>query len=257
MKFIYTMKIFTGTILCLSLLTQVANRQTYSFRNYGAENNIPNGFIYTINQSDDGFLWVGTGNGLSRFDGYNFYPVQFPDSSQLRIITAGLKDKNGTLWFGCNDGSVYRSDKNSLIEIKLSSEKAISALAEGTDGLIYVIPQGKAIFSINPSMADKIHKYSFSEDPIMDSAVFAGKHKLLVGTQENLLVCSLDKDSVVVSGVIEGFDYSAITSIHQMGDSSNFVVGTDGNGLFKLHLSDIGNTLSRFKNSPELESLSI
>jgi ligand-binding sensor domain-containing protein len=143
MKFKYTMKIFAGTLLCLSLFSQVANSQTYSFKNYGAEDNIPNGFIYTIEQSDDGFLWVGTGNGLVRFDGYNFYPVQFPDSSQLRIITSSLKDKKGTLWFGCNDGSLYRSDKNFLIEIKLSNEKEISALAEGPDGLIYVIPQGK------------------------------------------------------------------------------------------------------------------
>ena len=63
-----------------------------------------NGFIYTIDQSDDGFLWVGTGNGLDRFDGYNFFHVQFPDSSQLRFTTSSLKDKNGTLWFGCNDG---------------------------------------------------------------------------------------------------------------------------------------------------------
>ena len=257
MKFIHTMKIFAGTLLCLSLLSQVANSQTYSFKNYGAENNIPSGFIYTIVQSDDGFLWVGTGNGLARFDGYNFYPVQFPDSSQLRIITSGLKDKNGTLWFGCNDGSVYRSNKNSLIEIKLSNEKAISAFAEGPDGLIYVIPQGKAIFSINPSMSDKIHKFTFSEDNILESAVFAGKQKLLIGTQENLLICDLDEDAVLVSGVIEGFDYSAITSILQVGDSSDFVVGTDGSGLYKLHLSDMGNTLTRFKNNPELESLSI
>jgi ligand-binding sensor domain-containing protein len=146
MKFIHTMKIFAGTLLCLSLLSQVANSQTYSFKNYGAENNIPSGFIYTIVQSDDGFLWVGTGNGLARFDGYNFYPVQFPDSSQLRIITSGLKDKSGTLWFGCNDGSVYRSNKNSLIEIKLSNEKAISALAEGPDGLIINSPSQKTIY---------------------------------------------------------------------------------------------------------------
>ncbi len=257
MKFIHTMKIFAGTLLCLYLFSQVAYSQTYSFKNYGAENNIPSGFIYTIEQSADGFLWVGTGNGLARFDGYNFYPVQFPDSSQLRIITSSLKDKSGTLWFGCNDGSVYRSNKNSLIEIKLSNEKAISTLAEGPDGLIYVIPQGKAIFSINPSMSDKVHKFTFSEDPIMESAVFAGKQKLLVGTQENLLICNLDKDAVVVSGVIEGFDYSAITSILQVGDSSDFIVGTDGSGLFKLHLSGTGNTLSRFKNNPELESLSI
>ncbi len=111
MKLISNMKVFIGTIVFLLFICQISNSQTYSFKNYGTENNIPNGFIYTIDQSGDGFLWVGTGNGLARFDGYNFYRVQFPDSSQLRYTTASLKDKSGTLWFGCNDGSVFYSRK--------------------------------------------------------------------------------------------------------------------------------------------------
>jgi len=87
------MKIFAGTLLWIFIFSGISNGQTYSFKTYGAENNIPNGFIYTINQSDDGFLWVGTGNGLARFDGYNFYTVHFPDSSLLRYATSSLKDK--------------------------------------------------------------------------------------------------------------------------------------------------------------------
>ena len=71
--------------MCLFLFSVLLNGQTYSFKNYGAENNIPNGFVYTINQSDDGFLWVGTGNGLSRFDGFDFFPVQYPDSAVGQI----------------------------------------------------------------------------------------------------------------------------------------------------------------------------
>ncbi len=257
MKFISKMKISICTLLCLSLFSQVSFSQTYSFKNYGVENNIPDGFIYTIEQSDDGFLWVGTGKGLARFDGYNFINVQFPDSSLLRYTTSSLKDKNGTIWFGCSDGSVYHTSRNKLIQVILSNDKLISDLAEGPDGLIYVIPQGKAIFSIDPARTDQIRTYSLSVDPVMLSAAFAGNHKLLIGTQENLLVCTIGKDSVSVEDVIEGFDYSGITAILQAGDTSGFVIGTDGNGLFRLDLSDSRNKPERFKNHPELESLNI
>jgi ligand-binding sensor domain-containing protein len=257
MKLINNMRIFICTVLCLSLFSRVSNSQTYSFKNYGAEINIPSGFIYTINQSDDGFLWVGTGNGLARFDGYNFFYVQFPDSSQTRYTTSSLKDKNGTLWFGCNDGSLYYSNKNALVKLEIPNDRSISDLVEGPDGLIYVIPQGKGIFSINHARSDEIHKYTFSEDPVILSAAFASDRKLLIGTQENLLICNLEKDSVSVAGAVEGFEYSGITAILQAADSSDFVIGTDGNGLFKLHLSDGGNTLERFKNHPELQALSI
>ncbi len=215
------------------------------------------GFTYTINQSDEGFLWVGTGNGIFRFDGFNFFKVQYPDSSLLRIAYSSLKDKNGTLWFGCNDGTVYYSKDNSLVQVKLPNEKSISDLVEGSDGLIYVIPQGKAIFSINPVMPDEIHTYTFDDETVMLSAAFAGKHKLLIGTQENLLICNIGKDSVSISGVVDGFDYSAVSAITQTGDSLDFVVGTDGNGLFKLHLSGKENMLTRFASHPEFESLSV
>jgi ligand-binding sensor domain-containing protein/serine phosphatase RsbU (regulator of sigma subunit) len=235
----------------------ISDGQTYSFRNYSAEMNIPNGVIYTIDQSDDGFLWVGTGKGLARFDGYNFFYVQFPDSSQLRYTTSSLKDRNGRLWFGCNDGSVYYANDNILVQVKISNEKSISDLAEGPDGFIYVIPQGKAVFSINPASPDEIHEYSFLQDPVMYSAVFAGKRKILIGTLENLLICHLEKDSISVADVVEGFDYSAITSIIQTGDSTDFVIGTEGNGLFKLHLSGLRNSVSRFNGHPELESLRV
>ena len=257
MKLLHKMNISAGTVMCLCLFSQIVAGQTYSFKNYGAEVNIPDGFIYTIDQSKDGFLWVGTGSGLARFDGYNFYKIQYPDSSQLRITTSSLKDKNGTLWFGCSDGTVYHSNRNTLVQVKLPNDKAVSDIEEGPDGLIYVIPQGKAVFSINPARADQIHQYFLSGDPIMESAAFAGGRKLLIGTQENMLICQLGIDSLQVTGAVEGFDYNAITSILAAGDSSDFVIGTDGNGLFKLHLSDRGNTLSRFNNHLELETLSI
>ena len=163
MRFNITLKILNSTIGCLFLFSSFLNGQTYSFMNYGIEKNIPNGFVYTINQSNDGFLWVGTANGLSRFDGYNFFHVQYPDSAAGRYPTKSLKDKKGTLWFGCSDGTVFYAKDNKLIMVPLSNSKSISELIEGPDGLIYVIPQGRAVFSINPVKPEEVHQYSFSD----------------------------------------------------------------------------------------------
>ena len=257
MNFNITLRILNSTIGCLFLFSSILNGQTYSFKNYGAESDIPGGFVYTINQSNDGFLWVGTGNGLSRFDGFSFFNVQYPDSSTSRYPTVSLKDKNGRLWFGCSDGSVFFAEKSILIPVSLSNSKSISDLLEGPDGLIYIIPQGKAVFGINPNKPEEIHQYYFSADPVMFSASFTKSGSLLVGTQENVLICKLDKDSVSVTGIIEGFEYSSVTSIHQTYDSTRFVLGTDGNGLFQLRITDKGNVLTRFRDHPEWESLSI
>ena len=59
--------------------------------NYGTERDIPNGFVYTITQSNDGFLWVGTGNGLTRFDGFNFFRYNIPILQSAGILQKALK----------------------------------------------------------------------------------------------------------------------------------------------------------------------
>jgi ligand-binding sensor domain-containing protein/serine phosphatase RsbU (regulator of sigma subunit) len=257
MRFNFTLKTFISTIVCMFLFPALLNSQTYSFKNYGTEYNIPDGFIYTINQSDNGFLWVGTGKGLLRFDGFNYYSVEYPDSSLGRNPNVSLKDKSGTLWFGCNDGTVFYTSGNKLRKVLLSNSKSISGILEGPDGLIYIIPQGEAIYSVNPLIPEEIHQYNFSSHPVLYSASFTSSGNLLIGTRENILICSLGKDSVFVKGVIEGFDNSAINAIHKTEESSKFLVGTEDNGLFLLTLSGNNNLLTRFRDHPEWSALRV
>lgn len=257
MRFCNKFKILICTIGFLFVYSSLSIGQTFSFVNYGSEKNNISGFVYTIVQSNDGFLWVGTANGLSRFDGYDFFQVQYPDSASGRYPTKSLKDKNGVLWFGCSDGSVWYEKENKLIAVTLSNTKSISELLEGPDGLIYVIPQAKTIYSINPQKPEDIHKYPISSDPALYSGCFTSSGKLLIGTQENLLVCKIEKDSVAIIKVINGSDSYGITSIHSTGDKSRFIVGTDGDGFFQLKISDNGEELIRLPDSEKFNSLNI
>lgn len=257
MRFNNSMKIILSTIVCLFLFLDILNAQSYSFKNYGAESDIPNSFVYTVNQSENGYLWVSTGTGMVRFDGFNFFEVQYPDSLSGRIATVSLKDKNGTLWFGCNDGSVYYTRENNLISVPLSNSKSISDLIEGPDDRIYIIPQGKAVFAIDPVFPEDIRQYRLSGNQVMFSASFTNSGDLLLGTQESVLRCTVTSDTIIVSDVIEGFDYSGVKAIRRTKDNTRFIIGTDGNGLFQLRISDDGNSLERFSDHPEWETLSV
>ena len=59
-------------------------------------------------QDKNGFLWIGTQDGLNRYDGYNFkvYKNDPSDTNSLsdNMITCLLEDKNGFLWIGTLDG---------------------------------------------------------------------------------------------------------------------------------------------------------
>ena len=55
--------------LVVFFITIPAKGQTCHFLHYGVENGLQNRFVYTINEDSNGFLWVGTGTELVRFDG--------------------------------------------------------------------------------------------------------------------------------------------------------------------------------------------
>ena len=64
--------------------------------------------VRTINQDEKGFIWIGTANGLNRYDGYTFwhyYPVK-GDSTSLPSASVNtiVKDRKGTLWLGTGNG---------------------------------------------------------------------------------------------------------------------------------------------------------
>jgi ligand-binding sensor domain-containing protein/serine phosphatase RsbU (regulator of sigma subunit) len=241
----------------LALFTTFLRGQTYSFMTYGTDRKIPSGFVYTLNQTNDGFLWVGTDKGLSRFDGYDFFQVQYPDSSSGRYPTRSLKDKQGTLWFGCSDGTVMYVKQNRLYSVPLLNTKSIIEMIEGPDGLIYIIPQGRAVFSFNPLKPQEIQQYFLPDEIVLYSASFTNSGDLLLGTQESLMVCKLQNDSVSVTRVIEGFDSNGVSSIHKTGDGTTFILGTEDNGLFRLKITGTAEFPTRIPGHPELQSLKV
>src|SRR5262245_45795334 len=71
----------------------------YIHDRWGADRGFPRGPVYSIAQTTDGYLWIGTEAGLVRFDGLNFRLIQ--DDTKFFTITSVLGllgDAEGNLW---------------------------------------------------------------------------------------------------------------------------------------------------------------
>ncbi len=80
----------------------------YLVDGWDTENNLPSSTVTSIQQTPDGYLWVGTYNGLARFDGARFVtfdPVNQPALTQTRVQGLYL-DANGTLWINTFRGGL-------------------------------------------------------------------------------------------------------------------------------------------------------
>jgi len=90
-------------------LTQLrADAGGFLIDSWATENGLPDNFVTSLAQTPEGYLWLGTYNGLARFDGVRFVtfnPANTPQLEHARIVKLFL-DAQGTLWINTYDGSL-------------------------------------------------------------------------------------------------------------------------------------------------------
>ena len=250
-------RILSAVLAILMISIAGLNAQTFRFRNFGPESKIPDPYVYTISQDRNGFLWIGTGIGIVKFDGFDFYRVSYPDSAENRIASVLFRDSKGRIWVGCNDGSIFWSDGAELIKIPDSGATGISDIFEDAAGNIWVIPQDKRILMINPSDPEKPAIYNVPASLNMVSGCITTSGNLLIGTPFSLLYCTLEKDSVRINETIRGIEYTAVQKIIRLKDRETYLIGTDGAGVFTLGFADGKPLLSRPAALREYQELNI
>jgi ligand-binding sensor domain-containing protein/signal transduction histidine kinase len=98
-------------ISCLALTRASTNQLTgpqLSIHRYDVADGLAHSGVRCIHQDSKGYLWVGTQEGLSRFDGYGFTNYGPRDGLGHPYVNAIAEDRQGRLWLGTNGGGVSR-----------------------------------------------------------------------------------------------------------------------------------------------------
>jgi signal transduction histidine kinase/ligand-binding sensor domain-containing protein/DNA-binding response OmpR family regulator len=105
-------KTTVSAVLLLASWCLAADIQKLQFDRIGIEEGLSQGSVITLMFDDQGWLWVGTEDGVNRYDGYNFRifrhdPVD-PDSLGSAYVLAIFKDSQGAVWVGTEGGGLNR-----------------------------------------------------------------------------------------------------------------------------------------------------
>src|SRR3954454_23992137 len=78
----------------------------YVHRVWQTEQGLPQNSVVAIAQTPDGYLWIGTQEGLGRFDGMRFSVFDATNTPALasNAIVALQTDRQGALWIGTENG---------------------------------------------------------------------------------------------------------------------------------------------------------
>ena len=89
-------------------LAAAAQAEQLPIKTYTIADGLAHGSIVSIYQDRKGFLWFGTFEGLSRFDGYGFVNYDRRDGLPHVFINHITEDRQGRLWVATNGGGVAR-----------------------------------------------------------------------------------------------------------------------------------------------------
>lgn len=108
-------KLLVAAIALFATATNIAAQDIQRFEYFGSENGLSQNTVYSLMCDDKGFLWIGTMNGLNRYDGANFkvYKSQWGDdeASVNSRVERIWEDKAGFIWNETYDGCYQYFDQ--------------------------------------------------------------------------------------------------------------------------------------------------
>jgi ligand-binding sensor domain-containing protein/signal transduction histidine kinase/DNA-binding NarL/FixJ family response regulator len=227
----------------------------YVHESWGSRDNLPQSSVNSIIQTKEGYLWMGTEEGLVRFDGIRFHIFNKSNVKGMseNFITSLYEDRDGNLWFGTYGGglscrnvktglfSTYRvtptetDDEVSANVIKTIIQDKSGNLWLGTDNGLCLFENGNFTFYKTKKGASNNKIWAIHEDR---------GGNLWLGTESGL---NLYKNRVFES--FEGEKKLAATYIWSLTEDreGNLWIGTNG-GLKRLKFGTITHYTNIFDN---------
>jgi ligand-binding sensor domain-containing protein/signal transduction histidine kinase len=199
------------------------------------EDGLPQNAIRAIAQTRDGYIWLGTEEGVVRFDGVRFTVFDKANTDALKnnYVFALYEDREGSLWVGTDGGGLTRLKDERFTTLTTTDglvNATVMSISEGRDGSLWVGTGG----GLSRFKDGRFTTYTTKEGLAHDSvySVCEGRDgSLWVGTANGL---GRFKDGRFTTYTRkEGLPHNVVRAIYEDGEG-NLWIGTFGGGLARL-----------------------
>ena len=210
-------KLFKALILFVfySLIPFLSAASSHlSFESITTAQGLTQNSVHSIVQDKKGFIWIGTEEGLCRYDGRRFTSFKHnnsqPNSISDNYIVEIFEDHLGRIWLGTRNGlNIFDDVSNSFIRVPLgnfSKNIYTPAIAEDENGNIWVGTDGIGLLKVRIDSSRKTPVFHVTQflksdsdsSSISSNTVFSLRTDLLnnlwIGTEEGL--CRIDASSL-------------------------------------------------------------
>lgn len=227
------------TLLCLSITVDAGQTllSDYFQESWTTRDGLPHNTINSLNQSEDGYLWIGTWEGAARFNGREFAvfgrgePTGLPDSG-IRSIS---KDKQHNLILAGARGGISKRSASGW-QSWPAFNVLINAVTEDQHGNLWLASEGQGLFWQNAQGGRRQFTTAGGlTSDVVHSVLASTDGKVWVGTGRGLQWFNSSDTSVKLT-TVKGLPQVPVFALHQYGDS--VLIGTE-RGLYRYYAGSV------------------
>ena len=198
--------IISALLLLLSLGAE-AYAKPFGVTHFDNTSGLSSSNVKAICQDNYGLIWVGTKNGLNRYDGVSMHPYIVIDKEAGRgnnNVSALYNDPSGILWVGTDRGVFKFNPQTEIFTVvngkskdNVSPDDWVEKIGADKDGNVWALIPNQGVFRFDPEMHTdfySITNHGGDKDRVPSVLMITDKGKVMVGTNRNGLYV-YDKES--------------------------------------------------------------
>ncbi|MDB5010349.1 MAG: ATP-binding region ATPase domain protein [Mucilaginibacter sp.] len=223
-----------------------------TFKNLNVDNGLPQNSVLSVLQDQKGYIWVGTFDGLSKFNGLEFKVYKNEEDNSKSIgnnkISKLFNDRDGNLWVGTVDYlNLFDPNTESFIRFKVSNSNvniAVLSIVQdkqgilwvGTDyGLCYIKPKSKG------TNVYSLVKSNICEKNKTTCLYINQDNNIWMGTGQTLKIYDpVKKHFLPLPAVLQANKKLLSSTIRNIiqDQSKNYWIATETDGLFYYNVKE-------------------
>jgi ligand-binding sensor domain-containing protein/class 3 adenylate cyclase/predicted metal-dependent HD superfamily phosphohydrolase len=228
---------FTALIFINSLNAQTV----YRFKNYTINDGLSQSSVTAIVQDINNSLWIGTQDGLNRFDGKTFETITSDDQIGLQneYIKCAVKTKDGNLWFGTMNGLTQYNPLQEVFktfDLKEKTAFQIESIAVDENQNLWVGTYGKGLYFFNRQTELLEDKSNLIKSKKITNLFCTSTGELIIQSEDlGLFVTNKEKNKKFSINLIN--DQQELISVNKIVQGvENIVYLATDEGLFQYNL---------------------
>lgn len=177
------MKHHIHTLILLVCSFVHTSGQDYFLRQYSGKEGLNDPYVYALGQDGNGYMWIGTAEGLYKFNGLEFQAFTTENGLAENYISVLYTDSRGILWIGHQNGTISRLNEYGFAPLNetFSPGGEITDITEDENGFIWITIQNLGLLCIDPDGGITPVYFPQEETRLTQIASLGGDH-FLIGT---------------------------------------------------------------------------